>query len=178
MKGSENSPPGKVRAKARHMSKDLQRLAAYHSVPLNPISNMAETLFVKGSLSAQRLLTAIKIKCPHHLEGVSRQLWMRIWSRDEDITRLESLQEACLAAGLKQQFIDDLIGQIELQEVKDELKRTTQEALDLGAFGAPFIVAHIGGKKEEFFGSDRMELLAHALGEKWEGPLVELKARL
>ena len=91
-----------------------------------------------------------------------------------------------------QQATDDLIGRIESQEVKEELKRTTQEALDLGvwllwpcfmtvtiflllqAFGAPFIVAHIGDKKEEFFGSDRMELLAHTLGEKWEGPLVEL----
>ena len=108
------------------------------------------------------------------------------------------MQLACLAAGLTQQATDDLIGRIESQEVKEELKRTTQEALDLGvwflcpclfrqmavtifllqAFGAPFIVVHIGGKKEEFFGSDRMELLAHTLGEKWEGPLVELKARL
>ena len=43
--------------------------------------NMEETLFVKGSLSAQRLLTAIKMKSPHHLESVSRQLWLRIWSR-------------------------------------------------------------------------------------------------
>ncbi|KAL5477940.1 hypothetical protein EMCRGX_G024803 [Ephydatia muelleri] len=178
MKGSENRPPGVVRAKARHMSKDLRRLSSYYSVPLNVISNMEETLFVKGSLSAQRLLTAIKMKSPHHLESVSRQLWLRIWSRDEDITRPESLQLACLAAGLTQQATDDLIGRIESQEVKEELKRTTQEALDLGAFGAPFIVAHIGGKKEEFFGSDRMELLAHTLGEKWEGPLVELKARL
>lgn len=46
-------------------------------------------------------------------------------------------------------------------------------ALYLQAFGAPFIVAHLGDKKEEFFGSDRMELLAHMLQEQWEGPLVE-----
>ena len=39
-------------------------------------------------------------------------------------------------------------------------------------------MAHIGDKKEEFFGSDRMELLAHMLGENWEGPLTEHKARL
>ena len=35
----------------------------------------------------------------------------------------------------------------------------------LQAFGAPFIVAHVDGKKERFFGSDRMELLAHTLGK-------------
>ena len=33
------------------------------------------------------------------------------------------------------------------------------------AFGAPFIVAHVDGKKEVFFGSDRMELLAYILGK-------------
>ena len=38
-------------------------------------------MFVKGSLSAQRLLTAIKMKSPQDLEGVSRQLWLRTWSR-------------------------------------------------------------------------------------------------
>ena len=26
-------------------------------------------------------------------------------------------------------------------------------------------MAHVGGKKERFFGSDRMELLAHTMGE-------------
>ena len=36
--------------------------------------------------------------------------------------------------------------------------------LHLQAFGAPFIVAHVGGEQETFFGSDRFEILAHALG--------------
>ena len=44
------------------------------------------------------------------------------------------MQLACLAAGLTQQATDDLIGRIESQEVKEELKRTTQEALDLGVW--------------------------------------------
>ena len=37
-------------------------------------------MFNKGSLSAQRLLTAVKIHCPEYLVPVSRQLWLRIWS--------------------------------------------------------------------------------------------------
>eukprot|EP00731_Ephydatia_muelleri_P024807 Em0016g1078a len=173
LKGSENKSPRLVPVKAQHIDKDLVRLGAYYSIPIRPPSNPEEVLFVKGSLPAQRLLTAIKLKSPQSLEDVSRQLWLRIWSRDEDITLHESLQHACLAAGLTREAANDLIGRIESQEVKNELRRTTQEALDLGAFGAPFIVAHIGDKKEEFFGSDRMELLAHTLQEQWEGPLVE-----
>lgn len=107
---------------------------------------------MKGSLPAQRLLTAIKLKSPQSLEDVSRQLWLRIWSRvswevwwvgvvfitgcqqDEDITLHESLQHACLAAGLTREAANDLIGRIESQEVKNELRRTTQEALDLGVW--------------------------------------------
>ncbi|XP_041379788.1 glutathione S-transferase kappa 1-like [Gigantopelta aegis] len=78
----------------------------------------AKTMFEKGSLQAQRFLTAAKQLCPDYLEGLSRQLWIRIWSKV------------------------------------------------------------LNGKKEgSFFGSDRFELLAHIIGEKWLGPLVELKAK-
>ena len=34
----------------------------------------------------------------------------------------------------------------------------------LKAFGAPFIIAHIDGRKETLFGGDRLELLAFKLG--------------
>ena len=33
------------------------------------------------------------------------------------------------------------------------------------AFGAPFIVAHIDGKREVFFGSDRFHVMAMVIGE-------------
>ncbi len=35
----------------------------------------------KGTLRAQRFLTAIAHEQPEHVEGVSRELWTRIWSR-------------------------------------------------------------------------------------------------
>lgn len=42
------------------------------------------------------------------------------------------------------------------QEVKDMLTRSTQEAVDKGAFGAPWLwVTNDEGKEEPFFGSDR-----------------------
>lgn len=55
-------------------------------------------------------------------------------------------------------------------EVKDLLKRNTNEALALDAIGAPFIVAHIDGRKETFFGQDRIELLGYVANKKWLGP--------
>lgn len=42
------------------------------------------------------------------------------------------------------------------QEMKDSLKATTQQALDTGAFGAPWMLVTNGkGVTEPFFGSDR-----------------------
>ena len=38
----------------------------------------------------------------------------------------------CQKAGLSQELANNLIGQIGTMEVKEELKRSTQEALDLG----------------------------------------------
>ena len=38
-------------------------------------------MFIKGSLSAQRFITAIDMTDQSKTEEVSRQLWMRIWSR-------------------------------------------------------------------------------------------------
>ena len=42
----------------------------------------------------------------------------------------------------------------------------------LQAFGSPWIVAHVGGEKEVFFGNDRMELLAETLGESYSNLLT------
>ena len=53
-------------------------------------------------------------------------------AQNEDITTEDSLKEACIRAGLSLEQADELVAKISLQEIKDELKRSTQEALDLG----------------------------------------------
>ena len=52
--------------------------------------------------------------------------------QDEDITTEESFHEACIKAGLSLEQADELIEKISGEEIKEELKKTTQEALDLG----------------------------------------------
>ena len=110
-------------------------------------------MFKKGSQKAQQLLTAAKLTVPDRVEELSRQLWLRVWSRvgervcvcsymtvlsslfihqDEDITTDESFREACIKAGLSQEQANELIGKISQEEVKEELKKSTQEALELG----------------------------------------------
>lgn len=60
---------------------------------------------------------------------------MHILLQDEDIVSEESLREVCQKVGLSGELIDNLIGQIRTERIKEELKRTTQEALDLGVSG-------------------------------------------
>ncbi|XP_006861253.1 PREDICTED: glutathione S-transferase kappa 1 isoform X4 [Chrysochloris asiatica] len=124
-----------------------------------------------GSLSAMRFLTAVHLECPEMLEKVSRELWMRVWSRDEDISESQSILAAAEKAGMPAEQAQRFLEKISSPKVKNQLKETTETACKYGAFGLPVTVAHVDGQSHMLFGSDRMELLAHLLGEKWMGPV-------
>ncbi|MBN3310832.1 GSTK1 transferase, partial [Amia calva] len=127
-------------------------------------------MYEKGTLPAMRLITAVSELQPSAVEPLSRELWTRIWGLDLDITERQSLTEAALKAGLSASQVEELFRLVGTKEVKDKLKSTTQEAIDYGAFGFPLSVCSVKGSPEVFFGSDRFELMAHCLGEKWVGP--------
>ncbi|KAM6994694.1 glutathione S-transferase kappa 1-like [Tautogolabrus adspersus] len=179
MQGSGNKPPGLVPNKFLYMTQDLARLGKYFNVPLQTPSDPAEVMFTKGSLSAMRFVAAVQERQKggdEQVERVSRELWRRIWSEDKDITEPASLSEAALKAGLSSSEIKEVLNMCTSQEIKDKLKSSSQEALDYGAFGFPMIVCHVNGKPEMFFGSDRFELMAHCIGEKWLGPQPDKSA--
>ncbi|XP_077311522.1 glutathione S-transferase kappa 1 [Lithobates pipiens] len=177
MNATGNSPPAMVPKKGAYMHYDLLRQAAFCEVPLKEPSDFAQVMFRKGSLSAMRFVTAVQMMHPEFLEPVSRELWVRIWSEDKDITEPESILEAAKKAGMSEDIAKKALASISSPEVKNKLKETTENALKYGIFGMPSIVAHINGKPQLYFGSDRFELLAHNLGEKWYGPVPQ-KSRL
>ncbi|XP_073541497.1 glutathione S-transferase kappa 1-like isoform X2 [Phyllobates terribilis] len=177
MNATGNSPPAMVPKRGAYMTKDVKRLTEFYQVPLRQPSDFFEVVIKKGSLSAMRFLTVVQMSHPEFLEEVSRQLWLRIWSEDKDITAPESIVQAAKKAGMPEDLTKNLLSKITSPEIKNKLKETTDKALEYGVFGMPSIVAHIDGKPELFFGSDRFELLAHLLGEKWLGPVPQ-KSRL
>ncbi|CAN9513707.1 unnamed protein product [Ophioblennius macclurei] len=179
MQGAGNKPPGVIPNKFMYMTKDLTRLSEYFGVPMQFPADPFEAMFKKGSLSAMRFVTAVQTKeksGDKHVEQVSRELWRRIWSEDKDITEPKSIAEAAVKAGIPESSIKELLELSTSKEVKDKLKLSTQEALDYGAFGFPMLVCHIDGTPQMFFGSDRFELLAHCIGEKWLGPTPDQSA--
>ncbi|KAK2709834.1 hypothetical protein QYM36_013491, partial [Artemia franciscana] len=170
MKNTGNKGPMLLPAKGQYMFKDLERNQKYFDVPMNVPSDPFEMIMKKGSIRSMRFLTWIDMNKPEYLEEVSRQLWMRNWSRDEDITQNESLEAAAKKAGFLDGDLNTALASFETPEVKKRLIDVTDEALAYGAFGAPWIVAHTADGSESFFGSDRFPILAMTLGEEWLGP--------
>ncbi|ESO84078.1 hypothetical protein LOTGIDRAFT_108316 [Lottia gigantea] len=177
MEASGNRPPGLVPNKFKYMYKDLSRLAEYYKVPLQPPKNVAEVMFEKGSLKAQRFITAVDMMNIDKTEEISRQLWMKIWSKDEDITLPESFVDASNEAGLEDAEITEALSMMSTLPVKNRLRAYTDRAVKLEAFGAPYIVAHVEDKEEVIFGADRFPILAALIDEHWMGP-VPAKSKL
>uniref|UniRef100_A0A5F8GXA8 Glutathione S-transferase kappa n=1 Tax=Monodelphis domestica TaxID=13616 RepID=A0A5F8GXA8_MONDO len=179
LKDSGNKPPALVPRKGKYMMMDLQHLKNFYQVPIRIPKDFLTVILEKGSLNAMRFLTAVNMEKPEMLENVSRELWMRIWSRDEDITEPWSIQAAAEEAGFSRKQAMSLLKKSSTEEVKNKLRENTNTAYKYGAFGLPTIVAHMDTKPCVFFSSDRIELLAHLLGEQWQGPVPQaLKGKL
>ncbi|XP_051007599.1 glutathione S-transferase kappa 1-like [Acomys russatus] len=171
MKDSGNKPPAVVPRKGQYMHKEIPLLEQHFQVPLRLPKDFFDVILKKGSINAMRFLTAVSMEQPEMLEKVSRELWMRIWSRDEDITESQSILAAAEKAGMSAERAQSVLEKVPTEQVKNKLKETTEAACKYGAFGLPVTVAHVDSKTYMLFGSDRMELLAYLLGEKWMGPV-------
>nr|QST14955.1 GSTkappa3 protein [Diaphanosoma celebensis] len=167
---SGNKSPFSIPAKELHLKKDWHRNGVYFQVPLNVIEDPFHILAKKGSLRAQRLITAVQFNHPSYVEEVSRQLWLRTWSEGKDITEYDSLWEAAQNAKMDGATIDKCIRLIDDPKTKKGLEDSTAEAFTHGAFGAPTIVVHLQSGPEMFFGADRFPVMAMVMNEKWKGP--------
>ncbi|XP_016378902.1 glutathione S-transferase kappa 1-like isoform X4 [Sinocyclocheilus rhinocerous] len=166
--GSDSQPAVVNPSKLMYMVSDLKLASEYFGVPMFQPSKLSE----KDSLNAMRFVTAVaeKGKEGDTLERVSRELWTRKWRTHQDITQPASLTDAGLKAGLSANEVEEILTLSISQPIKDKLKSVTEEALEYKCFGFPFIVCHVNGKAKVFFGSDRFELMAYFIGEKWVGP--------
>uniref|UniRef100_A0A8C6FEU9 Glutathione S-transferase kappa n=1 Tax=Moschus moschiferus TaxID=68415 RepID=A0A8C6FEU9_MOSMO len=159
MRDSGNQPPAMLPRKAVYMRSDVRLLSQHLQVPIHFPKDFFSVILKKGSLTAMRFLTVVKMEHPRMLEKVSRELWMRIWSR------------AAEKAGMSMGQAQELLERVSTPQVKNKLKETTDTACKYGAFGLPITVTHLDDETHMLFGSDRMELLAYLLGEKWMGPV-------
>ncbi|KAF7232175.1 hypothetical protein EG68_11941 [Paragonimus skrjabini miyazakii] len=180
MQATGNSSPVRLPAQKKYMVEDIKRVAHHFQVPLKINDNTFTAVLEKGSLEAQRLLTAIAMRSMigvdpsssafssppgELLETVARQLWLRIWSTGEDITTNDNLRTVLQDSLISVDLIDKLLIEKASTSVKKALRSNTESALALGAFGLPIFHIQCNGQSNMIFGSDRLPIIADLVGE-------------
>ncbi|KAE9413777.1 hypothetical protein Angca_010078, partial [Angiostrongylus cantonensis] len=171
MRSSGNKPPGLLPSKSLYMLKDLQRNNDFWKMELSPPEDFMKWIKTETSDNAMKLLLVIQKEQPQELETTSREFWKRIWMEGKPIFRREDFEKVVSMFGVTDysRFIDKL----NADDIASQLQQNTSDALNYGAFGAPWIVVHKDGEEHAFFGSDRLHLIGHLIGHEFSGGLTQ-----
>ncbi len=149
-KATGNSMPAAVPAKAAYMTHDVRRWARHYGLPFHMPS-----VFPVNTIRALR--TGVAALEEGTFLAFHHAVMQGYWANDQDIGDPEVLAAIATAAGLDG---PRLVGRAEEGPIKERLKSNTDEAIERGVFGAPtFFVGD-----QMFWGNDRLEFVAEALG--------------
>lgn len=141
--GWQDSPFNIYPAKGRYMWRDVQRLCQKLDLP-----------FVRPTTFPQNGLLAARIACLHAqspwLPEFVRAVYSANFALDRDISSKDVINDCLSSVG---QDAASVIAEAELPAAKNQLRLRTEQAMQLGIFGAPSFV--VGS--ELFWGNDRLE---------------------
>src|SRR5262249_3466832 len=142
--GWNDSPFNLYPAKGAYMWKDLARICEKHDIPFRKPS-----VFPRNGLLAARVATAAESEpwIGRYVSGV----YLANYRDDLDISTAEVVRSVLTGAGCTDPAAT--LQRAESTEVKDLLRRRTEEAVARGVFGAPSFFAN----GELFWGDDRLE---------------------
>lgn len=89
-----------VPCKGQYIFKESPLLKNLFQVPISILKDFFGESVKKGSINAMLFLTAVSMEQPELLEKVSRELWLCVWSQDEDITESQNILAAAERAGM------------------------------------------------------------------------------
>src|SRR5207244_195931 len=146
------APPVPVpAAKAAGNLADLRRWAELRRVELRfPPGHPRRTV------DAMRLLAAAELYRPDAVEPLTHALFRAYWVQGRDVADRAMLGELAAEFGLAIDLVDR-------QEVKDQLRATTDEAVREGVFGAPSFIVETAQGRRMIFGQDRLHFLEQAI---------------
>lgn len=149
--------------KAAHNVHDMHRWAEIFAEPfrLPPTHPMRTVLALRTLLALPR---------PHWPAAIEA-IFAAYWQRGEDVTRPEVVAQALRGAGIPEDVIAAAARRTEDADIKDELRRRTDEAISLGIFGAPAWVLRDHNQPLLIWGQDRMPWVEAVLaGWRLSGP--------
>ncbi|MHA1164043.1 MAG: 2-hydroxychromene-2-carboxylate isomerase [Alphaproteobacteria bacterium] len=142
--GWKSSPFKEQKEKGRYMVRDMERICAARGLAFAmPVP------FPQNGLYAARL--ALLGEDEGWAGRFTRLIYTEEFTNNMQLDDKIALGECLTAIGLDG---DALLARIEDTEVKDRLKKQTQDAQALGLFGAPTFICEDG---EMFWGDDRLE---------------------
>ena len=149
MKATGNQPPAMLPARGKYMSSDLARWVKHYDVPFawNPGFPVLTIKALRVALVAQQR---------GEFKVVHDALYAGMWQQQADLSDEATLRGILDAAGVA---TDEYMQAIEADDIKEQLKANTEEAISRGAFGAPTMF--VGD--EMFFGNDRLHFVEAAL---------------
>lgn len=153
-KATGNRSPAEVAAKGRWVAEDLPRWAARLGVPFvfNP-------WFPVNTIGPMRGAAALRMHAPEALPRYLDAMFDAMWARPRNLGDPATLAAVAAEAGVDPARFRAMV---EDPQVKDALRRDTEEAVARGVFGAPtFFVGDA-----MFFGQDRMDFVAEALAAR------------
>ncbi len=148
-KATGNQSPAFIAAKSKWMDSDLKAFAQRYGVPYerNPWFPINTMMLMRGAVAMQRA---------GRLAPYADAIFHAMWVEPQNMNDPQTVGSVLAKAGFEPK---QMLAEIEKQEVKDELRANTEEAVSRGAFGAPTFF--VGDKM--FFGQDRLDFVEIAL---------------
>jgi len=151
-KATGNASPVTIPAKGKWLLADLARAARKDGVPLGYPPG-----FPINTLALMRAAIGLQLRQPARFAPYVDAMYDAIFGAPRDMRDEKVIAGVLAAAGFTPADIFALAADV---EVKQALIRNTEEAVARGVFGAPtFFVG-----EEMFWGQDRMDAVAEALG--------------
>jgi 2-hydroxychromene-2-carboxylate isomerase len=146
-----NASPAAVPVKGRYTERDMARYARRYGVTLiqNPHFPIITLMLMRATVGVQMRMPD---RFEQFVDGVFKAIWIDSLNLNEPALTAGALQDA----GFDPEQIASLAADA---EVKAALRRTTDEAVARGVFGAPTMF--VGD--EMFFGQDRLDFVREAL---------------
>ena len=149
-KATGNHSPAGIPAKSQWMHGDLLLWAARYGAPFkfNPLFPINTLMLMRGAAGMQ-------LRGPDFPKYVET-MFHAMWGKPRNLNDAQEVAVVLHAAGFDP---DAFIALVNDAEVKEKLKKDTEEAVARGVFGAPtFFVG-----EDMFWGQDRLEFVAAAL---------------